>query len=87
MRAPGAPSLAFEVGGRLAGRRGLSQGIEDSDGCRVVDLFARDAPDSGPLAGMDRALALNNTADEYNAVFPAVVPQPGRSRCLAASCR
>ena len=52
-----------------------------------MDLFARYAPDSGPLAGLDRTLALNNATDEYYAVFPAVVPQPGRSRRLSASCR
>ena len=52
-----------------------------------MDLFARYAPDEGPLAGMDWTLALNNATDEYYAVFPAVVPQPGRSRRLSASCR
>lgn len=85
-----APSLGVEVGGRLlvAGeRRELPEGIEESGGYRVVDFFARYAPDEGPLAGMDWTLALNNATDEYYAVFPAVVPQPGRSLRLSASWR
>ena len=85
-----APSLGFEVGGRVlvAGeRRELPEGIEESGGYRVVDFFARYAPDEGPLAGMDWTLALNNATDEYYAVFPAVVPQPGRSLRLSASWR
>ena len=85
-----APSVGFEVGGRLlvAGeRRELPEGIEESAGYRVVDLFARYAPDEGPFAGMDWTLALNNATDEYYAVFPAVVPQPGRSLRLSASYR
>ena len=88
---PGRRPSPSSVGGRLgpvAGeRRGRSQGIEESDSCRVVDLFPRYAPDSGPLAGMDRTLALNNATDEYFAVFPAVVPRPSRRRRLTASYR
>ena len=85
-----APSLGLEAGGRIlvAGeRQGLPEGVEESGGYRVVDFFARYAPESGPLAGMDWTLALNNATDEYYAVFPAVVPQPGRSLRLSASYR
>lgn len=85
-----APSLGLEAGARIlvAGeRRQLPEGIEESGGYRVVDFFARYAPENGPLAGMDWTLALNNATDEYYAVFPAVVPQPGRSLRLSAAYR
>jgi len=90
------PSLDLEVGGRatLAGSR--SRGLAasrsaDADGeapgYRVLDLFLRFTPDGGPLAGVDWTLALNNLTDEYYAVFPAVVPQPGRSLRVSAAYR
>ena len=85
-----APALGLELGGRVtvAGeRREIPAGIEESDGYRVVDVFARYRPDDGPLSGMDWTLSLNNATDEYFAVFPAVVPQPGRSLRLSASYR
>ena len=90
------PSLDLEVGGRatLAGSRtrGLAASRSadaggEAPGYRVLDLFLRFAPDSGPLAGVDWTLALNNLTDEYYAVFPAVVPQPGRSLRIAAAYR
>ena len=84
------PALGLELGGRvlLAGeRREIPAGIEESDGYRVVDVFARYRPDDGPLSGMDWTLSLNNATDEYFAVFPAVVPQPGRSLRLSAAYR
>lgn len=84
------PALGLELGGRvlLAGeRREIPAGIEESDGYRVVDVFARYRPDGGPLSGMDWTLSLNNATDEYFAVFPAVVPQPGRSLRLSAAYR
>ena len=90
------PSLDLEVGGRatLAGSRtrGLAasrsaDAAGEAPGYRVLDLFLRFAPDSGPLAGVDWTLALNNLTDEYYAVFPAVVPQPGRSLRIAAAYR
>ena len=90
------PSLDLEVGGRatLAGSRtpGLAASRStDADGeapgYRVLDVFVRFTPDSGPLAGVDWTLALNNLTDEYYAVFPAVVPQPGRSLRIAAAYR
>lgn len=90
------PSLDLEVGGRatLAGSRtrGLaaSRSAEadgESPGYRVLDLFLRFTPDSGPLAGVDWILAVNNLTDEYYAVFPAVVPQPGRSLRVSAAYR
>ena len=90
------PSLDFEVGGRatLAGSRtrGLAasraaEADEDAPGYRVLDVFARFTPTSGPLAGVDWTLALNNLTDEYYAVFPAVVPQPGRSLRISAAYR
>ena len=90
------PSLDLEVGGRatlagsrtrvLAASRSADAGGE-APGYRVLDLFLRFAPDSGPLAGVDWTLALNNLTDEYYAVFPAVVPQPGRSLRIAAAYR
>lgn len=85
-----APAQGLELGGRvlLAGeRREVPAGIEESDGYRVVDVFARYRPDDGPLSGMDWTLSLNNATDEYFAVFPAVVPQPGRSLRLSAAYR
>lgn len=90
------PSLDLEIGGRatVAGSRarGLtaSRSAEaggDAPGYRVLDLFFRFTPDRGPLAGVDWTLALNNLTDEYYAVFPAVVPQPGRSLRVAAAYR
>lgn len=90
------PSLDLEVGGRatVAGSRtrGLaaSRAAEadgEAAGYRILDLFLRFTPDSGPLAGVDWTLALNNLTDEYYAVFPAVVPQPGRSLRIAAAYR
>lgn len=90
------PSLDLEVGGRatLAGSRtrGLAASRSaDADaeapGYRILDLFLRFTPDSGPLAGVDWTLALNNLTDQYYAVFPAVVPQPGRSLRIAAAYR
>lgn len=90
------PSLDLEVGGRatLAGSRtrGLAasrsaDAAGEAPGYRVLDLFLRFTPDSGPLAGVDWTLALNNLTDEYYAVFPAVVPQPGRSLRIAAAYR
>lgn len=85
-----APALGLELGGRVtvAGeRREIPAGVEESDGYRVVDVFARYRPDDGPLSGMDWTLSLNNATDEYFAVFPAVVPQPGRSLRLSAAYR
>ena len=90
------PSLDLEVGGRatLAGSRtrGLAASRSaDADGeapgYRVLDLFLRFTPERGPLAGVDWTLALNNLTDEYYAVFPAVVPQPGRSLRVSAAYR
>ena len=90
------PSLDLEVGGRatLAGSRirGLAASRSadaggEAPGYRVLDLFLRFTPDSGPLAGVDWTLALNNLTDEYYAVFPAVVPQPGRSLRISAAYR
>ena len=92
------PSLALEVGGRAsfagtrqrtpeAARTAAGDSGEQAPSYRVLDLFFRFAPDSGPLAGVDWTLALNNLTDEYYAVYPAVVPQPGRSLRLSAAYR
>ena len=90
------PRFDLEVGGRatLAGSRtrGLAASrAADADGeapgYRILDLFLRFTPDRGPLAGVDWTLALNNLTDEYYAVFPAVVPQPGRSLRVSAAYR
>ncbi len=92
------PSLDVEIGGRatLTGSRtrGLAASRTSDPGAdaeapsyRVLDLFFRFTPDSGPLAGVDWTLALNNLMDEYYAIFPAVVPQPGRSLRVSAAYR
>ena len=91
------PALAVEIGGRatLAGSRSRASlaaarsGVPpgDAPSYRVVDLFLRFTPDEGPLAGVDWTLAVNNFTDAYYAVFPAVVPQPGRSLRIAAAYR
>ena len=90
------PRFDLEVGGRatLAGSRtrGLAASrAADADGeapgYRILDLFLRFTPDRGPLAGVEWTVALNNLTDEYYAVFPAVVPQPGRSLRVSAAYR
>ena len=93
------PSLDLEMGGRatFAGSRARA-GLTASRSAdaategntptyRVLDLFLRFRPDQGPFAGVDWTLAVNNLTDEYYAVFPAVVPQPGRSLRVAAAYR
>ena len=90
------PSLDLEIGGRasVAGSRirdlAASRAADadpDAPGYAVFDLFARFTPEDGPLAGVDWTLALNNLTDRYYAIFPAVVPQPGRSLRIAAAYR
>ncbi len=84
------PSIGLELGARasFAATRNLSaEDGENAPGYRVMDLFLRFTPDRGPLAGVDWTLALNNLTDEYYAVYPAVVPQPGRSLRISASYR
>ena len=84
------PSLDLELGGRAilaAARTGVPDLVEEGAAYRVFDLFLRYTPEGGPLAGVDWTVALNNLTDEYFAVFPAVVPQPGRSLRLAAAYR
>lgn len=93
------PSLDLEVGGRatfagsqsragLAATRSANPAAEgDVPAYRVLDLFLRFTPDQGPLAGVDWTLALNNLTDKYYAIFPAVVPQPGRSLRVSAAYR
>ncbi len=90
MAAARAPRLDLEFGGRasLAGARTDTPDlVEDSSGYRVLDLFVRFSPDEGPLAGVDWTIAVNNLTDEYFAVFPAVVPQPGRSLRVSLAYR
>lgn len=93
------PSLDLEIGSRatfaasrtqagLAATRSADPASEgDVPSYRIVDLFLRFSPDQGPLAGVDWTLALNNLTDEYYTVFPAVVPQPGRSLRISAAYR
>ncbi|MDE2660439.1 MAG: TonB-dependent receptor [Acidobacteriota bacterium] len=90
------PSLDLEFGGRATLAGGRTRGLAasrsadaegEAPGYRVLDLFLRFTPERGPLAGVDWTLALNNLTDQYYAVFPAVVPQPGRSLRVAAAYR
>ena len=93
------PRLDLDVGGRatlaaararagLAATRSADPGLEgDAPAYRVLDLFLRYRPDEGPLAGVDWTLAVNNLTDQYYAVFPAVVPQPGRTLRISAAYR
>ena len=92
------PALDLEVGGRasfagtrtrgLAASRSADPSSDaEAPGYRVFDLFLRFTPDQGPLAGVDWTLAVNNLTDQYYAVFPAVVPQPGRSLRVSAAYR
>ncbi len=92
------PRLHLEIGGRatlagsrtrgLAASRTSDPGAEaDAPSYRVLDLFFRFTPERGPLAGVDWTLAVNNLTDQYYAVFPAVVPQPGRSLRVSAAYR
>ena len=93
------PALDLEIGGRATVAASRSQpGLAASRsadpspdaaaaGYRVFDLFLRFTPHRGPLAGVDWTLAVNNLADRHYAVFPAVVPQPGRSLRLSAAYR
>lgn len=85
-----APSLGLELGGRAtlaAERTEVPVLVEEGPAYRVFDLFLRYTPSDGPLAGVDWTIALNNLTDEYFAVFPAVVPQPGRSLRISAAYR
>ena len=94
------PALDLEIGGRasfagsrtragLSATRSSDPSLEEGDApsYRVVDLFFRFTPDQGPLAGVDWTVALNNLTDQYYAVFPALVPQPGRSLRVSAAYR
>lgn len=84
------PSLDLELGGRMSlvgARTEVPELVEESPGYRVLDLFLRYTPTRGPLSGVDWTLALDNLTDQYFAVFPAVVPQPGRSLRISAAYR
>ncbi len=93
------PALDLELGGRasLAASRlrpGLAESRtanplpgDESPAYRVMDVFLRFSPEDGPLAGADWTLAVNNLTDTWYAVFPAVVPQPGRSIRISAAYR
>lgn len=84
------PRLALEIGGRAilaAERTEVPALVEEGPGYRVFDLFLRYNPADGPLRGVDWTVAVNNLTDEYFAVFPAVVPQPGRSLRISAAYR
>ena len=89
------PRLPLELGGRasFAGDRSASVAASRSTepaeetAYRVLDAYLRLTPDSGPLAGLDWTLSLNNLTDAYYAIYPAVVPQPGRSLRLSAAYR
>lgn len=91
------PALALELGGRaslagarsadLAAARSANPTSGEGSSYRVLDLFLRFRPENGPLAGADWTLALDNLTDEYYAVYPAVVPRPGRSLRISAAYR
>jgi len=55
------------------------------DGCRVLDLYATWAPQSGPLGGGTIRFGIDNVLSEEYTIYPNGLPQPGRSVEVSAS--
>jgi len=84
------PRWPVEIGARggfATARLDVPALVEPAEDWRSLDLFLRFTPKTGPLAGADWTLSANNLTDEYFTIYPAVVPQPGRSLRLAVAYR